>query len=147
MQKPDNSNFDPMGGTSKEIVYLMHILNILDKIQLSFDSEAQTDPKKALKRFSLYVQYLQNCIISDEARAYIQKTADTERKKLEEQFKGDNETINYMLGFVTIREAMKYLNNICEFEHINITSLVNLPKDIVSDKMLDIDEEDMEDLI
>jgi hypothetical protein len=143
----DNSTLDSLGGgTTKEIVYLMHILEILNKIQLSFDDALTEKPnsKGALKRFTLYVKYLESCVLDDDTRELIRVESEKERKILEKQFAGDTELINYMIGFVVVKYVMKYLNDVCQFEHRDIASIIGYPdEDVIPEVQLNSAEFDL----
>jgi hypothetical protein len=126
------------GGTTKEVVYLLHILKTLDTVQSCFDKGSNDEVQ--LQRFSLLVQYLQSTVLSKSKRDAIEKEMREEETRLKKANKYDDVFIEYSVGFIVVREVMQYLNDIVEFEHTDIIGLVNFPKDIVPDKEL-LDEE------
>lgn len=123
------------GGTSKEIVYLLHLLKTLDTVQTCFDKGSNDTAQ--LQRFTLLIKYLQNTVLDKKKRISIQAEMDVEEKRLIAEGKYDEIVREYLLGFIVVREVMQYLNDVVEFEHTDIIGLVNYPKDIVSDKLLE----------
>jgi hypothetical protein len=130
------------GGTTKEVVYLLHLLKTLDTVQSCFDKGS--NDKVQLQRFNLLIKYLQSTVLSKSKREEISKEMKDEENHLKEEKKYDEVTIEYLLGFIVVREVMQYLNDIVEFEHTDIIGLVNFPKDIISEKDL-IEEADDEE--
>jgi hypothetical protein len=119
------------GTTSKEQLYLIHVLEMMNKTTACFDEQ-----KTPIKRFKLYIKYLENAVLDDRMRKHIKDTIKVEQVELKKEYGDDVETIEYMIGFITIREVMQYLNDTYEFEHSDIMGMVGLPKDIVPEKQL-----------
>jgi hypothetical protein len=109
-----NMQSEAHSSTSKEILYLSHILETMKQSMTCFKS-------KDVEEFELYVSYLEASILSDDVRQDILKEQSELIKKLKAQQTASggvptNTTIRFKVGFITIRKIFIYLNSICEFE-------------------------------
>jgi hypothetical protein len=145
MANLDNISSSLIGGgagTTKEIVYLLHLLKTLDTVQSCFDNGSNDAVQ--LQRFNLLVMYLQNTVLNKAKRDSIKEEMRAEEERLKKENKYDETTIEFMLGFIVVREVMQYLNDIVEFEHSDIVGMVNYPKDVIPEKTL-ADDYELED--
>lgn len=106
------------GGTTKEVVYLQYIFNMLTDCRRSFDDGNIT-------RYNLYIQLLKNSVLSKETRDMIDKEMKVEEKKMKDIGLDEN-YIEYTIGFCVIREVMKYINETMELEHQDIIGNVGM---------------------
>jgi len=102
----------PMVGASLEAIYLTHFLQTLTKLQDTFW-------KKDAEVYSLFIEYLRNAVLDEDVCEEINdKMA---RMNADLITKGTSEEmIKFYLGFLVVKEVMKYLNNALDLTHEDI---------------------------
>jgi len=112
------------GGTTKELVYLQHILQTLTSAQTSFDTGN-------VERFNLYITYLENAVLDKDMRDKIAVERALEEKRLKDLKVYDDKNIEFRIGMIVVREIMQYLNEVLELEHVEIMGAVGIAEEIV----------------
>jgi len=106
-----------MGGSisNKEILYLNFVLDTLKEARQCFKD-------KDVSQFSLYMSFIEAAVLDDEKSKDIVDKREKEEKKLLEKYpdEQDRRTIDFLLGFIIVKEVMKYLNSVMELEHTDI---------------------------
>jgi hypothetical protein len=128
MNSDDNSV-----GTSKETLYVQHILNTLRDAQTAFVGSEGAD------KFLLYCAYLEAAILDDKTRAQVMIERAKEKDRLIKEG-ADDDMLKFHEAFITIKYVMKYLNDIMELEHHDIVGNVGQP-DIEEEPEYDLFEE------
>jgi hypothetical protein len=128
------------GGTTKEIVYLTHVLETMKQLQTCFKNQDNTE-------FNLYIAYLENAVLDDKRFNSITKLRETEAERLKKIGVKDK-LIDFHIGFAVVRQVMKYLNDVMELEHSDSMGVTGLSenltpqKDIVDNYMKLVNEPD-----
>lgn len=91
--------------SSKDVMYLDHILKTLTGLQGSFEDAN-------VEKFQLYVEYLKHAILSKDVRDKIQNEIVEYYKPLREP----TSTQKFYAGFIIIREVFAYINERFELE-------------------------------
>ena len=136
MPVSDQSNFQQNsmgGGTTKELVYLQHILQTLTSAQGSFETGN-------VERFNLYITYLENAVLDKDMRDKIAIERVLEEKRLKDLKVYDDKNIEFRIGMIVVREIMQYLNEVLELEHVEVMGAVGIAEAIVP--VAEIDDDD-----
>jgi hypothetical protein len=128
-----------IGGTTKEAIYLMHILETLKSAQTSFDDGN-------VERFNLYVTYLENAVLDEKIRKRINTEKVTEEKRLKALNVYDDKGIEFRVAFIVVREVMAYLNDVMELEKIDVMGSIGIAEDIQPKESMDRREKEEYDL-
>jgi len=103
-----------MVGASLEAIYLTHFLQTLTKLQDTFW-------KKDAEVYSLFIEYLRNAVLDEEVCEEINDKMAKMKKDLEtKKDPPSEEMIKFYLGFLVVKEVMKYLNNALDLTHEDI---------------------------
>ena len=103
-----------MVGASLEAIYLSHILETMKELRGCFND-------RDVETFSLYIEYLKSATLGEDIRIKIQADAvklkeemDKEKPRVDEKIK------SFRIGFLVVREVMKYLNASLDLTHEDI---------------------------
>ena len=116
MEIPTSRSADslPMVGASLEAIYLTHFLQTLTKLQDTFW-------KKDAEVYSLFIEYLRNAVLDEDVCEEINDKMAKMKKDLEaKKDPPSEEMIKFYLGFLVVKEVMKYLNNALDLTHEDI---------------------------
>lgn len=120
----DNNYNTSGGGTSKEVIYLTHVLDTMKQLQTCFKD-------KDIAQFNLYVAYLENAVLDDARFNTITKLRKDEEARLKKL--GVDETmIDFFIGFAVVRQVMKYLNDLMELEKTDSMGVTGLSENLTS---------------
>jgi hypothetical protein len=128
-----------MGGTTKEAIYLIHILETLKSAQASFDDGN-------VERFNLYVTYLENAVLDSDVRKMINAEKIIEEKRLKALNMYDEKGIEFRVAFIVVREVMGWLNETMELQKIDVMGSIGISEDIQPKEDMDKREKEEYDL-
>jgi hypothetical protein len=122
---------DSMGGSinNKEVLYLTFVLDTLKEARGCFK-------EKDVTQFNLYMSFIEAAVLDDDKSKEIIEKRKSEEKRLQALNIYKKDIIDFMLGFIIVKEVMKYLNNVMELEHTDIAGEVG-GRNVNLDEVLD----------
>jgi hypothetical protein len=101
-----------MVGASLEAIYLTHFLQTLSRLQETFW-------KKDVEVYTLFIEYLRSAVLDEDVCNLINDKMVTLKNKLEEEGSSE-EMVKFHMGFLVVKEVMKYLNTSLDLTHEDI---------------------------
>jgi len=104
-----------MVGASLEAIYLSHILETMKELRWCFKD-------KDVETFSLYIEYLKSATLGEDIQAKIEGDIKALKKKLKDE-RVNPPISDFRVGFLVVKEVMKYLNTSLDLTHEDIIGL------------------------